>query len=76
MHTPEQNRMPNPYIQATNKDTRDCTSWIITAYNALHKGRDNITRHIKGASTKVLVFPIIYQEQLKSLITLRQDYQG
>ncbi|GIY71711.1 hypothetical protein CDAR_290781, partial [Caerostris darwini] len=51
MHTAEQNRRPNPYFQAANKDTRDCTSWIITAHNALHKG-ENLTCHIKRASTK------------------------
>ncbi|GIX98181.1 hypothetical protein CDAR_396771 [Caerostris darwini] len=38
------------------KNTRDCASWTITAYNALHKG-ENLTCHIKSASTKSAAHP-------------------
>ncbi|GIY88315.1 hypothetical protein CEXT_443711 [Caerostris extrusa] len=65
MHTGEQNKMPNLYFQAANKDTPDCTSWIITAYNALHKGRKRLSHqtlppkqwHSHTETTRVLLGP-------------------
>ncbi|GIY61958.1 hypothetical protein CEXT_433361 [Caerostris extrusa] len=42
MHTAEQNRMPNPYFQAANKNTRDCTSWRITAYNIMVQNQESL----------------------------------
>ncbi|GIX98179.1 hypothetical protein CDAR_396761 [Caerostris darwini] len=45
MHTAEHYKMANLHFQAANKDTRDCTSWTITAYNILYNRQDSHLSH-------------------------------
>ncbi|GIX98177.1 hypothetical protein CDAR_396751 [Caerostris darwini] len=37
--------MPNLYFQDANKDSRDCTCWILTAYNTMVRRPESHMSH-------------------------------